>query len=110
MSNGQQQFQVHVDQTKMNSTYANTVQSWQTQDEVVIDFGFNMPVRPPQDGQPGQMQFGVGSRVIMNWTTAKRVLERLAQHIQSYEQHFGEIKTNDQPQPPADGPSGAPLQ
>ncbi|MEO0511880.1 MAG: DUF3467 domain-containing protein [Planctomycetota bacterium] len=99
----QQQVQLRIDESKMQSTYANTIRTSTTADEVVLDFGMNLPA-PQQQGQAPQVIFGVGSRVIMNWSGAKRLAISLGQLIRSYEERNGEIRL--QGQPSAAQPSG----
>ena len=98
-----QQIQLRIDESKMSTTYANTIRTSTTADEVVMDFGMNLPV-PGQDNQP-MLQFSVGSRVIMNWQGAKRLAITLGQVVRQYEERAGEIQLNrgqqgNAPQPP----------
>ncbi|MFG0258158.1 MAG: DUF3467 domain-containing protein [Phycisphaerales bacterium JB043] len=86
----QQQVQLRIDESKMATTYANTIRSATTLDEVVLDFGFNLPMQGNENAPPS-MVFSVGSRVIMNWTAAKRLTATLQNAIAAYEQHNGEI-------------------
>mgnify|MGYP000324002031 CR=1 FL=1 len=97
----QRQIQLRIDESKMTNTYSNTIRTSTTQDEVVMDFGMNLPMQG-QDGQPA-MLFSVGSRVIMNWQGAKRLAISLGQVIRQYEERHGEIELQ---RPPAPG-SGA---
>jgi hypothetical protein len=96
----QQQVQLRIDESKMQTTYANTIRTSTTGDEVVLDFGMNLPM-PTQDNQPALL-FSVGSRVVMNWRGAKRLAISLGQVIRQYEERNGEIQLN----PP--GQSGGP--
>ena len=91
----QQQMQIRVDESKMNTAYANTIRSTTSLDEMVLDFGLNLAMQTAQ-GQPPTLVFYVGSRVILNWAGAKRLMQSLQQAISGYEQQFGEIKL-DQP-------------
>jgi hypothetical protein len=105
MSSGnqdQRQIQLRIDESKMNTTYANTIRTSTMPDEIVMDFGVNMPV-PTPDGQ-GMLNFAVGSRVIMNWGSAKRLAISLGQAVRQYEEQNGEIKLQQQGQP---GPGGS---
>ncbi|MCB1281934.1 MAG: DUF3467 domain-containing protein [Salinibacterium sp.] len=85
----QQQIQLRIDESKMSSCYANTIRTSNTQDEVVMDFGMNLPVQG-QDGNPA-IVFSVGNRTIMNWAGAKRLAISLGQIIRRYEEQHGEI-------------------
>jgi hypothetical protein len=93
----QQQVQLRIDESKMQTTYANTIRTSTTGDEVVLDFGMNLPM-PTQDNQPALL-FSVGSRVVMNWRGAKRLAISLGQVIRQYEERNGEIQLN----PPGQG-------
>ena len=94
----QQQVQLRIDESKMTSTYANTIRTSNTQDELIMDFGMNIPMQMPD--QPPMVVFNVGSRVIMNWAGAKRLAISLGQVIRQYEERNGEIQLQ-QPQAPA---------
>ena len=83
------QIQLRIDESKMQTTYANTIRTSTTQDEVVLDFGMNLPM-PGQDNQP-VLVFGVGSRVVMNWQGAKRLAISLGQVVRQHEERNGEI-------------------
>lgn len=97
------QIQLRIDESKMTSTYANTIRTSSTQDEVVLDFGMNLPVQG-QNNEPALL-FSVGSRVIMNWSAAKRLAISLGQVIRQYEERNGEIQIQ---QAPAAGDAQAP--
>ena len=94
----QRQIQLRIDESKMTNTYANTIRTSTTQDEVVLDFGMNLPMQGP-DNQP-MLVFNVGSRVIMNWPASKRLAINLGQVIRQYEERNGEIQLQ---RAPADG-------
>ncbi|MBL0926134.1 MAG: DUF3467 domain-containing protein [Phycisphaerales bacterium] len=89
----QQQIQIRVDESKMHTTYANTIRTSTTMDEVVLDFGLNIP-QQMSPNEPPIMAFGVGARVVMNWAGAKRLAMSLGQAVQQYEQNVGEIDLN----------------
>jgi hypothetical protein len=86
----QQQIQFRIDESKMHSTYANTIRTSNTQDEVVMDFGLNLPMQAPN--QAPTIVFNVGSRVIMNWAGAKRLVMSLGNAVRQYEEQFGTIE------------------
>jgi hypothetical protein len=86
--------QIKVDESEMASSYANTIRTSTTFEEVILDFGLNMPVQ----GQQNQMVFKVHNQVIMNWQGAKRLALSLSQLIRAREERFGEIKLQ-APQP-----------
>jgi hypothetical protein len=86
----QRQIQLRIDESKMGTTYANTIRTSTTQDEVVLDFGMNLPMQGP-DNQP-MLMFNVGSRVVMTWPSAKRLAISLGQVVRQYEERHGEIE------------------
>ena len=96
--NQPQQVQIRLDESKMSTTYANTIRTTTTQDEIILDFGLNLPMQV-QAGQTPAMQFAVGSRVVMNWTAAKRLAMSLHQAVNAYEQNFGPIEIASPQQP-----------
>ena len=98
----ERQIQLRIDESKMNTCYANTIRTSTMPDEMVMDFGINMPM-PTPDGQ-GMLVFAVGSRVIMNWSAAKRLAISLGQAVRQYEEANGEIKLNQPGQGGAPGP------
>ena len=85
----QRQIQLRIDESKMHSSYANTIRTSTTNDEVVLDFGMNLPV-PGQDNQPALL-FTVGSRVVMNGAGAKRLAISLGQVVRQFEERNGTI-------------------
>jgi hypothetical protein len=100
----QQQVQLRIDESKMTTTYANTIRSSTTADEVVLDFGMNLPMQG-NDGKP-VLNFTVGSRVVTNWAGAKRLAISMGQMVRQYEERNGEIQLNrgQAPQGGGDGP------
>lgn len=99
----QQQIQLRIDESKMQSTYSNTIRTSTTQDEIVLDFGMNIPMQMPD--QPPMVVFNVGSRVIMNWAGAKRLAINLGQVIRQYEERNGEIEIQRPQAPQPDAPA-----
>src|SRR5437660_12242357 len=95
------QVQLRIDESRMTTTYANTIRTSTTQDEVVLDFGMNLPV-PGPDNNP-VLVFNVGSRVVMNWSGAKRLAISLGQVVRQFEERNGEINIGQQGRP-AGGP------
>lgn len=84
------QIQLQIDESKMHTSYANTIRTSTTNDEVVLDFGINLPVPRPDSQQP-VFVFAVGSRVVMNWAGAKRLAISLGQVVKQFEDRNGEI-------------------
>lgn len=95
MDQQEQQVHIRIDESKMATAYANTIRSGTTSDELVLDFGVNLPVQSGgKQGEPMQMVFSVGSRVVMNWSTAKRLLGSIHQAVAAYEKAYGTIDLN----------------
>ncbi|HSZ57506.1 MAG TPA: DUF3467 domain-containing protein [Tepidisphaeraceae bacterium] len=82
--------QLMLDERDMRATFSNAYRIHTTAEEVVLDFGFNMLNPNPQTGQQ-QMLFKVSDRMIMTYSTVKRLTGSLTQLIRRYEQQFGEI-------------------
>ncbi|HVZ94941.1 MAG TPA: DUF3467 domain-containing protein [Phycisphaerales bacterium] len=91
-----QPIQIRMDESKTVTTYANTIRTVPGQDEIILDFGLNLPV-PTNPGEQMTMQFSVGSRVVMNWTAAKRLQMSLQQAVGAYEQNYGPIEVTPPP-------------
>jgi len=85
-----QQVQLRFDERKMETTYANAFRSNGTAEEVMLDFGLNMPV-PVQRDKP-EIVFQVTSRIIMNYYSAKRLAMALSQLVRRHEEQFGELE------------------
>lgn len=88
---GQPQVRVRVDERDMTTSYANAFRANPTADEVMIDFGINLPAGNPQDGQP-EIAFQISDRIVMNFYAAKRLALALGQIVRRYEQEFGELE------------------
>src|SRR2546421_6063038 len=90
---GQPNVQVLLDERELRTMYTNAYRIHTAAEEVVIDFGFNMPDPNTQPGSGTQprLLFKVTDRVIMSYGAAKRLTMSLQQLIKRYEQQFGEI-------------------
>lgn len=87
-----QQVQVRVDERNMETSYANAFRTNATPEEVMIDFGVNLPApQTPQDA-PRQVVFQLSNRIIMNYHSAKRLAITLSNLIRQHEQQFGELE------------------
>src|SRR3954466_5652522 len=89
------QIQLRIDESKMVTTYANTIRTSTMPDELVLDFGMNMPM--PAEGGQNVLLFSVGSRVVMNWPAAKRRAISRGEAVRQYEETNGEIKLQQGP-------------
>ncbi|MCC6240716.1 MAG: DUF3467 domain-containing protein [Phycisphaerales bacterium] len=83
--------QVLLDEREMRTIYSNAYRIHTTAEEVILDVGFNMPNPSQQPSGQQQLLFKVTDRVVMTYTSAKRLMHSLQQLIKRYEQQFGEI-------------------
>ncbi|CAN5729472.1 hypothetical protein BH11PLA1_BH11PLA1_05840 [soil metagenome] len=90
----QQQVQLQINEAQMTTSYANIIRTSTTPDEVVMDFGMNMPVPNPENKPV--LRFDVNNRIVMNWRGAKQLAISLGQVIQQFEQANGEIPIGNQ--------------
>ena len=102
---GDQQVQLMLDERELRTNFSNAYRIHTTPEEVVLDFGFNMPHPNPQGGGQ-QLLFKVNERIIMSYSNVKRLAASLTQVVRRYEQLMGsEIPMNPgQPGQPARGP------
>jgi len=98
----QQQIQLRIDESKMNTTYANMFRTTPTGDEVLIDAGLHVPTQG-SDGRP-TILFSVGSRTVMSWSGAKRLVMQLGQLVRQHEERNGEIPIGGATTPPPPAP------
>ena len=88
----QQQLQIRIDESKMQTTYSNGVLTKNTPEEVILDFGFQSPAPPAQQGDAPQMQLQISQRIILSYHSAKRLAITLSRLIQRHEERFGELE------------------
>jgi hypothetical protein len=101
----QMQVQLMIDERDLRTTYINAFRFQVTNDEVILDIGFNMPNPNQNQGpnpNPGQQQilWKITDRVVMSYVNAKRLALSLGQLVKRYEQQFGEINTQRPMGPP----------
>jgi hypothetical protein len=84
-----QQPQFTVDATNLLSTYTNWYRVTGTPEELVIDFGLN-----PQMGQVPTEAIKLSTRLVMNFYTAKRLLNALQFAVQRHESFFGVVEVD----------------
>jgi hypothetical protein len=79
---------VHVDDSAAAVCYANFCRVTGTPEELILDFGLN--------AQPmgADSNVAVTQRLIVNYFTAKRLLQALAMAIQRHEHAFGVLETD----------------
>lgn len=86
-----EQARAHVEVTDKNaiSLYANFCRVTGTPEELILDFGLNaqpfgVPTEPVE----------VKQRIVVNYYTAKRMLQALHMSVQRHEQAFGVLETD----------------
>jgi hypothetical protein len=85
----QQRQQVEIDESKAASCYANFCRVTGTPEELIIDFGLN--AQP--FGVPGE-PIKVSQRLVINYFTAKRLLNALHLTVKRHEDAFGVLETD----------------
>jgi len=78
-----------VDESKLTTCYANFCRVTGTPEELIVDFGLNaQPLGATNE------PIAVSERVVMNYFTAKRLLQALGASVARHESVFGELETN----------------
>ena len=90
---GAQQVQLRLDEREMSTNYANAFRTNATAEEVMLDFGVNLPNPAAQADRP-EIIFRIANRVVLNYYSAKRLAITLGQLIRRHEQQFGELELN----------------
>jgi hypothetical protein len=88
---GRRQVTLRVDESDIQTRYANAFRTNGTAEEVMIDFGLNILGPGPNQEEP-QILFKVDQRVVMNYYSAKRLAMTLTQLIRRHEADFGELQ------------------
>jgi len=99
---GKREIKLRIDESGMETSYANTIRSSSTLDEVILDFGMNMPVPGRQD----EIVFKVRDQVVLNWRGAKRRALQLADLVRQHEERYGEIELRPRPRGGGGGGGG----
>lgn len=81
--------QFAVDTKELSSTYTNWYRVTGTPEELIIDFGLN-----PEMGQIPTEPIKLTQRLVMNFYTAKRLLNALHFAVQRHEQFFGVVEVD----------------
>jgi hypothetical protein len=79
--------QVRLDDSQVETSYANFCRISGTPEELVLDFALN----PQSTGRLPEV-LKINQRVIMNFYTAKRLLGALHQAVHRHEQAFGMLE------------------
>ncbi len=90
---GSQQVQLRIDEREMSTHYANAFRTNATAEEVMLDFGVNLP-NPAAQAEKPEIIFRITNRVVLNYYSAKRLAITLSQMIRRYEEQFGELELN----------------
>ena len=81
--------QVELDDSNVETLYANFCRVTGTPEELIIDFGLNsQPYGNPEEA------LDVKQRLVTNYYTAKRMLHALQMSIARHEQAFGVLETD----------------
>jgi hypothetical protein len=83
------QAQFTVDTVGMSTAYTNWYRVTGTPEELILDFGLN-----PQFGQVPSEAIKLTQRVVMNFYTAKRLLNALHFAVNRHEQFFGALEVD----------------
>jgi hypothetical protein len=85
-----QQVQVPIDFSSLASGYVNWFRFTGSAEELIIDLGL-----APQLGQmPPSEPIKLTHRLVMNFYTAKRLLQNLNRAVGIYESHYGALETD----------------
>jgi len=90
----QQTVRVRMDQRDVKTSYANAFNTHGLINEVILDFGLNMPVPPQPDQQP-EIMLQITDRIILNYYSVKRLALTLGQLVRRHEERFGELELDD---------------
>ena len=90
----QQTIRVRMDQRDVKTSYANAFNTHALINEVILDFGLNMPIPPQPDQQP-EIMLQITDRIILNYYSAKRLALTLGQLVRRHEERFGELELDD---------------
>jgi len=88
----QRQVQIRMDDREIRMTYANGFRTSTTAEEVILDFGLNLPVLLGQQSDKQETLLKLDTRVIMNYYSAKRLAMMLTQTIRRHEEEFGQLE------------------
>lgn len=94
---------IQVDETNTQTCYSNFCRVTGSPEELIIDFGMNSQ---PVGGE--EMPVAINQKIVLNFYTAKRLLQALHVSVQRHESVFGNIETDikkrmkPRPEPAAD--------
>jgi len=79
---------IKVDESKVVASYANFCRVTGTPEELIVDFGLNAHPMGATEA------IAVERRIVLNYYTAKRLLQALGMSVARHEQVFGTLETN----------------
>ena len=79
--------QIVIDDSSVQTSYANFCRVTGTPEELIADFGLN-----PQPMGAAKSPVPVSNRIVLNYYTAKRLLHALSLTIQRHEATFGPLE------------------
>ena len=80
---------IQVDETKTQTCYANFCRVTGSPEELIIDFGMNSQ---PMNSE--EQPVAINQKIVLNFYTAKRLLQALHVSVQRHESVFGPIETD----------------
>jgi hypothetical protein len=109
-----QQVQIPVDVSTLATGYINWFRFTGSAEELIIDLGLTPQLGQllaPQPNQPAPEPIKLTHRLVMNFYTAKRLLQTLQRAIAMYESHYGPVEVDpmrrSRTPPPPPPPPGA---
>lgn len=91
---GQRKIRVRIDETNVKTSYASGFRPAVTAEEVILDFGLNLPRVTGDKESPYEVVFQANNRIIMSYYSIKRLAIALGQIVRRFEEKFGEIELN----------------
>ena len=85
--NQDQEVRLHLAQRDLRVEYANAFQTHHLPEEFVVDFGLQLPVRS-QDETQQEISFEIGQRVVMNYSTAQRLMLVINDALQEHQERM----------------------
>ena len=82
-----QNVRLHLAQRDLRVEYANAFQTHHLPEEFVVDFGLQLPVRPEDETQQ-EISFEIGQRVVMNYSTAQRLMLVINDALQEHQERM----------------------
>lgn len=83
---------IHWDDSKLVSHYADVVNLQSTREQVYLFFGTNQTWSLSEKGSDAPVRVELNSRVVLSPHAAKRLLLALDDILKKYESRFGEIR------------------